>query len=108
MINNYTGGKAIRATHDIEKKKTSFIDKQALCGYLIDIYKNNPDIFSYLGLDFMTVYDGAMFQNDELRFFSGEGLDLGNGYRLDSIFLNKYDVCVMSFYDQDDNEIFYI
>lgn len=108
MINNYTGGKAIKATHDIEKKKTSFIDKQALCGYLIDIYNNNPDIFSDLGLDFMAVYDGTMFQNDKLRFFCGEGLDLGNGYRLDSIFLNKYDVCVMSFYDQDDNEIFYI
>ena len=108
MIKNYTGEKAIKATHDIEKKETTFLERKALLGYLIDIYNNNPEIFSDLGLDFMTVYNEAIFQNDELRFFCGEGLDLGNGYRLDSIFLNKYDVCVLSFYDQDDNEIFYI
>ena len=109
MINNYTGAPALKITGDTTEKKTiGHTESRALFGYLFDIYDANSDLFQSLGIDSaIDLYRDCMIQNNELRFFCGEGIDLGNGCRLDSIFLNKYGVLVYSVYDADDNELFY-
>ena len=110
MINNYTGEPAHKITGDLtEKKELTYTEKKALFGYLFDIWDYNHELFMELGLNSIyDLYDGAMIQNNELRFNIGEGVPLGNGARLDSIFLNKHDVLIMSFYDENDNELFYV
>lgn len=45
-----------------------------------------------------------MIQNDALRFFCGEGIELGDGCRLDGIFFNKYGVLCFCVIDENDNE----
>ena len=84
-------------------------EKMALIGYLFDIFNQNYDLFRELGIESLSVlYDNCMIQNNELRFFCGEGIELGDGTRLDSIFFNQNDCLVYSVYDEADNELFYI
>lgn len=110
MLKNYIGDNAKRVEPALaEKKELSYTEKKALFGYLFDIFNYNYDLFSELGIESVSVlYDNCMIQNNELRFFCGEGIELGDGTRLDSIFLNKNDCLVFSVYDMFDNELFYI
>lgn len=111
MIKNYTNELAKQIINEslTEKKELSYTEKRALFGYLFDIYNYNYDLFSELGIESVSVlYDNCMIQNNELRFFCGEGIDLLDGKRLDSIFLNKNDCLVFSIYNEDEKEEFYI
>ena len=111
LIRNYAGDIAQEITNEAltDKKALSYTEKKALFGYLFEIWDNNHDLFMELGLDSVyALYDNCMIQNNELRFFCGEGIDLGNGERLDGIFLNKNDCLIFSVWDSNDNEKFYI
>jgi len=105
---NYANQQTLKITDNSTEKKhdLTHIEKRALMGYLFDIFNNNYEIFSEIGIQSVGVlYDNCMIQNDELRFFCGEGIELGDGCRLDSIFFNKFGVCCFSVYDNNDNEI---
>ena len=107
---NYANQQAIRVKDDgcTAKKELDYNGKKALAGYLFDLFNANYDLFSELGIESVSVlYDNCMYQDNELRFFCGDGIDLGNGCRLDSIYLNQHGVLVMSVYDENDNEIIY-
>lgn len=89
------------------EKKTGldYNEKHALQGYLFEIFNNNYDLFSEIGIQSVSVlYDNCMIQNDALRFFCGEGIELGDGCRLDGIFFNKYGVLCFCVIDENDNE----
>lgn len=111
MLKNYIGDtvKKIENESLTSKKELSYIEKKALFGYLFDIFNQNYDLFCELGIESVSVlYDNCMIQNNELRFFCGDGIELGDGKRLDSIFFNQNDCLIYSVFDTDDNEQFYI
>ena len=112
MLKNYTGETAQLVNENLaEKKELTHVEKMALFGYLFDVFNHNYDLFSELGIESVSVlYDNSMIQNNEFRFFCGDGVALGNELRLDSMFFNKNNVLVFSVFDdsQDGKELFYI
>ena len=105
MLKNYVGDNAKQITGDLcEKRELSYLEKQGLFGWLYALYRAND--WEEYGT-FETLYDSSCIQNNELRINTGEGIQLDDNKRLDSIFVNKYDVLCMSVLDENDNETIY-
>jgi hypothetical protein len=109
MLKNYTNETALQITDKkatTKKTNLSHTEKMALWGYLYEIYQANKYDWG-LAIDYNDIYSVSMIQNDELRILSGDGIQLDDSHRLDSLFFNEYGVLCMSVMDENDNETIY-
>lgn len=96
----YSNLQPIKPSFEVEKKELKSNDYLKLFGALSFIANNNAEEF---GMDeaqqIGEAFQHAFICSDELQLNDGEGYELNERLTLKTLYLNQYDVVMMSVYD---------